>query len=249
MSQDPISYNPKKFSPALLTWLIVGGVIGMTAIITVIAIFFLKQLPLGQAFASQISWVFANNSARTTWFITRSAAWVGYILLWFSTLWGLVLPTKIFDRFLSQSFTFDFHEYISLLAIGFIFLHVVVLLFDSYLPFSLIQIMLPFLSTYRPFWVGIGVLSMYITLLVTITFYLRKKIGQKKFRSIHTLSLLAFFGAALHGFFSGTDSSIGTAQIIYFSTLLPVILLTAFWMIRGKQIRMEKEAVAIRINR
>jgi sulfoxide reductase heme-binding subunit YedZ len=249
MSPDPTSFKLKKIPPALLTWILAGSLIAIAAVVGIFAVAFLKQLPIGQALTSQISWVFANNSARTTWFITRSSAWVGYILLWLSTLWGLVLPTKIFDRFLSQSFTFDFHQYISLLAIGFIFLHVIVLLFDSYLPFSLIQILLPFLSTYRPFWVGIGVLSMYITLLVTITFYLRKKIGQQKFRSIHTLSLLAFFGAALHGFFSGTDSSIGIAQIIYFSTLLPVILLTAFWLIRGKQIKMEKEAVTIRINR
>jgi sulfoxide reductase heme-binding subunit YedZ len=249
MSPDPTSFKRKRISPALLTWILVGGLIAIAAVASIFAISFLKQLPIGQAFASQISWVFSNNSARTTWFITRSSAWVGYILLWLSTLWGLVLPTKIFDRFLSQSFTFDFHEYISLLAIGFIILHVTVLLFDSYLPFTVTQILLPFLSTYRPFWVGIGVLSMYITLLVTITFYLRKKIGQQKFRSIHTLSLLAFFGAALHGFFSGTDSSIGIAQIIYFSTLLPVILLTAFWLIRGKQIKTEKEAVTIRINR
>jgi predicted ferric reductase len=232
MSPDKTSSNPHRISPALITWITAGILIAAFGILILVGLFLLKQFPAGQALSSKFSWVFSNNTQRTTWFITRSSAWVGYILLWISTLWGLVLPTKLFDRFLSPSFTFDFHEYISLLAIGFVILHIGVLLFDSFSPFSLIQILLPFLSPYRPFWVGIGTLSLYLTLLVTVTFYLRKRIGQKKFRAIHTLSLVAFFGAALHGFFSGTDSSLGVAQLVYFATLLPVILLSSFWIIR-----------------
>jgi len=246
MSPDKTSSNQRRISPALTTWIVAGVLIAVVGITSLIGLLFLKQLPLGQTLSNNISWLLSNNSARTTWFITRSSAWVAYILLWFSTLLGLVLPTKLFDRFLSPSFTFDFHEYLSLLALGFVILHVGVLLFDSYLPFSLTQILFPFLSTYRPFWVGIGTLSLYLTLLVTVTFYLRQKIGQKKFRSIHTLSLVAFFGAALHGFFSGTDSSLGAAQLVYFSTLMPVIFLSAYWLIRAAQIKSEKQAGLVR---
>jgi len=246
MSPDKTSSNQRRFSPALATWILVGVLIAVFGIISLVGLLLLKQLPIGQTLSNNISWVLSNNSARTTWFITRSSAWVAYILLWFSTLWGLVLPTKLFDRFLSPSFTFDFHEYISLLALGFMFLHVGVLLFDSFLPYSLTQILLPFFSPYRPFWVGIGTLSLYLTLLVTVTFYLRKRIGQKKFRSIHTLSLLAFFGAALHGLFSGTDSSLTAAMLVYFGTLMPVILLTAYWLIRASQIKSEKQAALMR---
>jgi predicted ferric reductase len=246
MSPDKTSSNQRRTFPALVTWILAGALIAVIGIISLFGVLVLKQLPIGQAFSNQLGWVFSNNSERATWFITRSSAWVAYILLWFSTVWGLALPTKLFDRFLSPSFTFDFHEYLSLLALGFVILHVGVLLFDSYLPFSLTQILFPFLSTYRPFWVGIGTLSLYLTLLVTVTFYLRQKIGQKKFRSIHTLSLVAFFGAALHGFFSGTDSSLGAAQLVYFSTLMPVIFLSAYWLIRAAQIKSEKQAGLVR---
>jgi predicted ferric reductase len=207
------------------------GSIFMVGFLGTIIVIWISGLPVGHTLARQLSWLFANNSTRTTWYITRSAGWIAYLLLWFSNVWGLAIPSKIFDRFLSGTFTFDFHEFISLLSIGFVALHVGILLVDSYLPFSLVQILVPFLSPYRPFWVGIGMLGFYLTLLVTITFYLRTRIGLKAFRAIHVLSLPAYLGVVLHGLFSGTDSSLASAKLLYFSTLMVVVFLTSYWLI------------------
>jgi predicted ferric reductase len=131
---------------------------------------------------------------------------------------------------LHGSFTFEFHQFISLLAIAFLATHVIVLLFDQYLTFSVFQILIPFISAYRPFWVGVGILSLYLVLLVTVTFYLRDRIGQKSFRSIHTLSLLGFLGAAFHGLLSGTDSPLPMMKIMYAGTLFSVIFLSTYWL-------------------
>jgi predicted ferric reductase len=222
-------------------WMIGGGFMLGAVLLGALWFFVFRQLPVSQALAGRLSWLFATSSVHTTWYITRAAGWMAYFLLWFSMVWGLSIPTKFFERFLSPTFAVDFHEYISLLSIGFIILHVSVLLVDQFLPFSLVQIFVPFLSTYRPFWVGLGVLGFYLTLLVTITFYLRKKIGQKKFKAIHTLSLLAYFGVVLHAFFAGSDSSLGAVQLIYLSTFLVVVFLTAYWLIHARQIKQNKE--------
>ena len=50
-------------------------------------------------------------------------------------------------------------------------------MFDNFLPFNIFQILIPFIDTYRPFWVGLGIISFYILLMVTVTFYLRAQIG------------------------------------------------------------------------
>ncbi len=181
-----------------------------------------------------IHWLFATNTQQTMWYITRSAGWVSYILVWFSTVWGLALPIKMFKKWLSPTFTFEFHQFLSLLAIGFLALHVGVLLLDKYLPFSLAQILFPFFSTYRPLWVGLGIIAAYLTLLVTITFYMRSRIGMKTFKSIHLLSFVAYIGATLHGFFSGTDSSLTAAMALYLSTFLVVVFLTTYWIIEAR---------------
>jgi predicted ferric reductase len=89
-------------------------------------------------------------------------------------------------------------------------------------------------------WVGLGVLGFYLSLLVTITFYLRNKIGQKKFKTIHTLSLVAYLGVVLHSFFTGSDSSLGVAQFIYLSTFLVIVFLMSYWLIRARQNKKEK---------
>lgn len=224
----------------LETWVLGGVFILGAGLLGAFGYIIFRFLPIGQSIANLISWLFANNTVHTTWYITRAAGWIAYFLLWFSMVWGLAIPTKFFEKFLSPTFAVDFHEYLSLLSLGFIVLHVTVLLFDQYLPFTLSQILVPFLSTYRPLWIGLGVIGAYLGILVTVTFYLRKKIGQKRFKSIHTLSVFSYLGVILHAFFAGTDSSLLVAQLIYLSTFLVVVFLTAFWLIRAKQIQQEK---------
>jgi sulfoxide reductase heme-binding subunit YedZ len=177
-----------------------------------------------------IQQLFATNSLQIMWFITRSAGLTAYLLLWLSVAWGLAVSSKILDVILHRAITYDFHQFISLLAIGFIILHIGILMFDRYLPYSLAQILVPFLSPYRPLWVRVGVIGFYLTLLVTVTFYLRKRIGMNAFRVIHMLSLVGYLGVTLHGFFSGTDSSLVTVMALYGGTFLVVVLLTAYWL-------------------
>lgn len=163
------------------------------------------------------------------WYITRAAGLAAYLLLWLSTLWGLAVASKNFDPLLHRAFTFDVHEFLSLLAIGFIVVHVGVLLVDQYLPFSLAEILVPFIAPYRAFWVGIGVIGMYLTLLVTLTFYLRTKIGYKAFRAIHLFSFLGYIGVTVHSIFSGTDSALLSTKLVYIATALVIAVLTAHW--------------------
>jgi len=196
----------------------------------VAALVLIPQTAAGQNALSGLKILFSADSTQIWWYVTRSAGIIAYLLLWFSTVWGLAVPSKLLNPVLEQAFTFDFHEFISLLSVGFMFLHVGVLMLDRFLPYTLLQVLVPFLSPYRPFWVGLGVIAFYISLLVTITFYLRSKIGAKAFRSIHVLSLLGYLGVTLHGLYAGTDSPLVTMQLLYKGTALVVIFLTVYWL-------------------
>ena len=110
-------------------------------------------------------------------------------------------------------------------------MHVIVLMADKYLPYTIWQVLIPFLSPYRPFWVGIGVIALYLSLLVTITFYLKAKIGMAAFRKIHYLSLVAYLGATLHGLYAGTDSVLPIANLLYKGTFLITLFLVIYWVI------------------
>jgi predicted ferric reductase len=225
MSQQQISKLSSQSESHASAWL-AAGVLLVVAL--TLGVFLISPLAAGAQ--GNLTDLFALSSENVTWYVIRSAGITAYLLLWFSTVWGLAIPTKIFDRYLNGNFTFDFHKFISLLSLGFLGLHIFTLLVDNYLPFTWTQILVPFMAPYRPVWVGIGVIALYLTLLVTVTFYMRNRIGMKTFRVIHYTSLIAYFGAIAHAFFSGTDSSLPAAILMYGLTLLVVVFLTVYWL-------------------
>lgn len=192
--------------------------------------------------------LFALDSVQTWWYVTRAAGLLGYLMLWLSTLWGLAVSSKFFDLWLERLFTFDFHEHFSLLGLGFVTLHVAALLFDKFQPFSLWQVLIPFLSAYRPFWVGVGVIAFYLSLLVTVTFYMRSRLSQKTFRAIHYLSLAAYLGATLHGLFAGTDSPLMAMGFMYLMTFLSIVFLCVYWLYFIWARKAEEKAQALKLS-
>jgi predicted ferric reductase len=196
-----------------------------------------------------ISTLFAADSVQFWWYLTRAAGLMGYFLLWLSTAWGIAVSSKILDPLLHRTFTYDFHEWLSLLGLGFIAVHVAVLTFDKFLPYSLWQVLVPFLSPYRPLWVGIGVISMYLSLLVTVTFYLRRKIGMGAFRKIHYLSLVGYVGATLHGLYAGTDSALTITTLLYWGTALITVFLLVYWLVMIALQKREEQALLLEKKR
>ena len=214
------------------TWQVVVSILVTFFIIGIILIgAVLAMTPAGQSLGSYLRFLFALDSVQIWWYVTRASGIIAYLLLWFSTILGLAVTSKYLDGMLDRLFTYDFHEFISLLSVGFTIVHVIVLMHDLYMPYSLAQILVPFISPYRPFWVGVGVISFYIILLVTITFYLRNRIGRGTFRAIHVLSLVGYIGVTLHGYYSGTDTALPSMQILYKVTGLAVLFLTVYWLV------------------
>lgn len=206
-----------------------------------------SQSAAGQTATSSLSALFATDTVQSWWYVTRAAGLTSYILLWLSMVWGMAISSKVFSPTVDGSYSYDFHEFLSLLGLGFVVLHVVVLLLDKYLPFNLLQILIPFVDTYRPLWVGLGIIGFYIFLLVTVTFYIRRMIGTRAFRGIHLLSLIGYAGATLHGLYAGTDSALTITQLLYIGTALVVVFLTAYWLVLVALNRREKAAVAAHV--
>jgi len=212
-------------------WMLIGGstIAGLMFGTLLIAV---SMIASQTGFSQAISNLFVLDSEHLWWYISRAAGLMAYLLLWLSMVWGFAVSSKIFDPFLERMFTFDFHEILSLLGLGFIGLHAIVLMLDRIEPLSLTEILLPFVSSYRPLWTGIGIIAFYLSVLVTVTFYLRNKISMKTFRSIHYLSIAAYASALFHGLYAGTDASLLWAQIMYWGTFLSMIFFLVYWLVR-----------------
>ncbi len=215
-----------------MAWMKMLGVFVLTGIASlgVLVVFMLMTAPFGALPAPSLQSLFAINTVQAWWYITRAAGLTAYFLLWLSMVWGMAITSRIFHPALEGTYSYDFHEYLSILGLGFVLLHVIVLLFDRYLPFSIWQIAIPFIDSYRPLWVGLGIIGFYGFALVTVTFYLRRSIGTRTFRTIHYLSMLAYLGATLHGLFAGTDSALPVTRWLYGGSFLVIVFLTVYWL-------------------
>jgi predicted ferric reductase len=158
----------------------------------------------------------AGQSPKVYWYLSRGTAFVSLSILWLSMALGLGISNKMARLWPGAPAAFAIHEYVSLLGLAFALFHALILLGDRYINFTVAQIFLPFAAVdYRPVWVGIGQIGFYVWLIVNVSFYIRRRIGQKTWRVIHYLSFAMYLMGLLHGLFSGTDSGASWAQWYY----------------------------------
>ncbi len=158
------------------------------------------------------------DGSHAFWYVARAGGIVAYLLLWLATCWGIIMSSKVTKGYIRVPESFALHEYLPILGVVFAAIHALALLGDSYIGFDLWQLLVPFASSYEPFWTGLGSLTFYIFLALIASFYLRKQIGQKVWRAFHFTSYLAFLIALLHGMMAGSDSGTFGMQALYLVT-------------------------------
>jgi predicted ferric reductase len=147
----------------------------------------------------------AATSGSTYWYLTRSTGGVALLLLTVAIVLGVLdvrrFSTPQWPRFVVDSL----HRNVSLLAMAFLALHILTSVLDSFAPISLIDAVIPFGGSYRPFWLGLGAVSFDMLVAVTITSLLRQRMGYATWRAIHWLTYASWPIALLHGFGTGSD--------------------------------------------
>ncbi len=165
-------------------------------------------------------------SNETIWYLVRASGVVAYLFLAASTIWGLLLTSRLLKDAVPAPLSLAMHNYLSWNAIGLTVIHAVLLLFSSHLDYTVLNLLIPFTGPYNPGWVGAGIIGLYLMILTSVTFYMLRRIGQKAFRAIHYLSYAAFTLSLLHGWFAGTDTA--ALETVYLVTGLGVFFLTAY---------------------
>jgi predicted ferric reductase len=169
------------------------------------------------------------------WYLSRATGLVGFALLWVSMASGLIISNKMARIWPGNWTAFDLHQYTSLLGPGFGVIHALVLLGNAFVPYSLVQLIVPFTNDqYRPVWVSLGQIGIYMSALVSFTFYVRKQIGNYAWRLIHYSSYIMFGLVLLHGLLSGTDSGNVWIANMYWISAISVVALTAYRVVVAK---------------
>jgi methionine sulfoxide reductase heme-binding subunit len=167
----------------------------------------------------------ASSSSPTLWYLTRAMAVSAYLALSFSVILGMLrsVARKASERL---SWVVDeLHQFIATLAGLFVLGHLVTLKFDSFMPFSLINLLLPVAEPYKPMAVAFGVFGLYAMVLLLVSSWLRRRLRYSWWRGIHYVSFVAFALVTLHGWLAGSDSSEPWMRAIYAASAASVTFL------------------------
>jgi predicted ferric reductase len=142
------------------------------------------------------------------WYIARSAGLVAWSLLCASVVWGLAMSTRAhaFGHRPRPAWMLDLHRWLGGLATIFVAVHVVAILADSYVPFGLTAVLVPFASQWRPLAVALGVVGLYLLLAIELTSLARRRLPKRAWRAVHYASFPLFLVATLHAATAGTDA-------------------------------------------
>ncbi len=108
---------------------------------------------------------------------------------------------QAWPRFLSARL----HRNVSLLALVFLELHIATAILDPFAHLGLRDAVIPFVSSYRPLWLGMGVVAAELVLALAITSALRALITYRVWRTLHWIAYACWPLALLHGVGTGSD--------------------------------------------
>jgi sulfoxide reductase heme-binding subunit YedZ len=177
---------------------------------------------------SGIGAVLAQNPDSLPWLLERLFAFMAYIALLLSVVYGLLLSTKILDAIAHRPVNFALHQDLAAFGLGLAGIHGVLLGLDKSVPFSLAAIFIPGMAPHAPLAVAAGQVALYLMAIVTASFYVRRFIGQRTWRALHYVTFLAFAGSTVHGIASGTDSGSMWVQWLYLGSMALVAFLLTY---------------------
>lgn len=157
-----------------------------------------------------------------TWEAARAGGFTAYLLLTAAVSMGLALSLHWQSPRWPRIINTEMHNFLTLLALIFTGIHVLAVIFDPYTHFGLNEVLVPFASHYRPIWMALGIIGLYLGLAIGLSTWLRPAIGYAMWRRLHTLTLLIFALVTVHGLATGTDSHTLWAAILYGGSILLV---------------------------
>jgi sulfoxide reductase heme-binding subunit YedZ len=160
----------------------------------------------------------------TFWLASRAAGIVGFVALGLVSVLGLVNALKLVPAQTAARLR-PYHERLALTGLGCIAAHGLLLLGDGWLNPGLTGILVPFTMGYRPLWTGLGIIAGYALAAFGLSFYQRRRVGARRWRSAHRFASVAFVLGGVHALMAGTDgrSPLLLGVIIGFAVVVAIL--------------------------
>jgi predicted ferric reductase len=164
-------------------------------------------------------------SSQTWWYTARAGGIVAWALASLAVVSGLQLSTRLVRK-PAPNWVLDVHRFLGGLTVVFVGVHIVGLVGDQFVAFGPAEILVPFVSSFKPAAVALGVVGMYLLLAIEITSLLMRRIPRRTWHAVHLCSFVLFAVATVHGVLAGTDRHNALLQWAYLLTAALVLGMT-----------------------
>jgi sulfoxide reductase heme-binding subunit YedZ len=159
------------------------------------------------------------------WLLSDAAGIVALVLISLSVLVGLALAAKVIPSPKVRCAAVGLHEHLALTALAAIGVHGLALLGDGWLKPGWRGIAIPFALGYKPGFTGIGIIAGYLAVLLGPSFYVRRRIGARRWRRLHRFIVLVWILAVVHVLGAGSDAPKLWLRAIALTPVAPIVYL------------------------
>jgi hypothetical protein len=160
----------------------------------------------------------AASGPTTLWYLTRATGVVALLLLTAAVVLGVLSSVRWRTGRMPRFVVGGLHRNVTLVAIAFVAAHVVTTVADGYAPVGLKDAVIPFVSPYRPLWLGLGAVAFDLLLALVATSLLRQRLGFRMWRAAHWLAYASWPVALAHAFGTGSDARYGWLALLGFAS-------------------------------
>jgi methionine sulfoxide reductase heme-binding subunit len=189
----------------------------------------------------------AITGSTALWYASRATGVVSLLLLSLVVIFGIIVNRQGRLPGLPSFAVTGLHRSLSLLAVLFIAVHVATAIIDPYVSIGLAAVVIPFVSAYEPFWLGLGAVALDLIAALIVTSLLRARISRRFWRGVHWLAYAAWPVALVHGFGASPDLRSGGLRALAIGCALAVGAV-GLWRLTGttRQVpRAQRAAVAL----
>jgi sulfoxide reductase heme-binding subunit YedZ len=147
----------------------------------------------------------ASAGPSALWYLTRATGAVTLVLLTASLALGVANIGRVQSARWPRFVVEGLHRNVSLLAIAVLFVHIVTTVLDPFATIHAIDAVVPFISAYRPFWLGLGAFASDLLIAIALTSMMRRRLGHRAWRATHWFAYLCWPIAVLHAVGTGSD--------------------------------------------
>ncbi len=180
------------------------------------------------------------------WFASRSCGLVSLLLLTLVLVLGALHTGRAATRSWPRSALHALHRNFALLTLAFVALHAATAIIDPYAGIRWLDAVLPFASTYHPFWTGLGATAADLLLALVVTSLVRTRLPWRLWRGLHGAAYALWPVALGHGWgIGGADSTRGWVLTV---EAMCVVAVVGAVVIRARSHHPDTEARRIEVD-